>query len=166
MNLNMEGMIELEIILGRIDNRLLHGIVAAQWSPLSKCTRLMVIDDKVASDPILKESMRVAKPIGMSLSIITLETALKNFKAGKYEGQRIFAVAKKPRTFIELVNSGINIKKINIGGSAFLDDETIKLSNRAAASEKDIIDYKKLIESGTEVTIQYVPNDSEQKFNY
>lgn len=154
----------MEILLGRIDNRLLHGIVAAQWSPLSKCTRLMVIDDKVASNQILKESMRVAKPIGMSLSIITLETALKNFKAGKYEGQKIFAVAKKPETFISLVNVGVTIKKINIGGSAFLDDETIRLSKRAAASEEDIKEYKKLIEKGTEITIQYVPNDVEQQF--
>lgn len=154
----------MEIILGRIDNRLLHGIVAAQWSPLSKCTRLMVIDDKVASNPVLKESMRVAKPIGMSLSIITLETALKNFRAGKYESQRIFAVVKKPEIFMALVEAGVSIKKINIGGSAFLEDETIKLSNRAAASEQDIEYYKKIMQTGTEITIQYVPNDNEEPF--
>ena len=52
------------ITLARIDNRLLHGIVATQWAPISNCTRLMVIDDKVAADPVLKESMKLARPVG------------------------------------------------------------------------------------------------------
>ena len=74
----------MSITLGRIDYRLLHGIVATMWAPQSGAQRVMVIDDKVANDPIIKESMRLGKPAGMACSIITLETAIKNFKAGKY----------------------------------------------------------------------------------
>ena len=65
----------MSITLGRIDFRLLHGIVATMWAPQSGAQRVMVIDDKVANDPIIKESMRLGKPAGMACSIITLETA-------------------------------------------------------------------------------------------
>ena len=154
----------MEILFARIDNRLLHGIVAAQWAPILKCNRLMVIDDKVANDPILKESMRIAKPIGMSLSIITLDTAITNFKKGKYNGQKIFVVTKKPEILMKLLSNGIDIRKVNIGGSAFLDDEVVKLSKRAAASERDLEFYNIMKNKGIEIVIQYVPNDAEVKF--
>ena len=85
----------MSITLGRIDFRLLHGIVATMWAPQSGAQRVMVIDDKVANDPIIKESMRLGKPAGMACSIITLETAIKNFKAGKYDNHKVFVVTEQ-----------------------------------------------------------------------
>ena len=58
------------ISLARLDNRLLHGIVASQWTPKSGANRVMVIDDKTANTPMIKEAMRMGKPSGCSLSII------------------------------------------------------------------------------------------------
>ena len=37
----------MSITLGRIDFRLLHGIVATMWAPQSGAQRVMVIDDKL-----------------------------------------------------------------------------------------------------------------------
>ena len=46
----------MSITLGRIDYRLLHGIVATMAGPLkSGAQRVMVIDDKVANDLLLKK---------------------------------------------------------------------------------------------------------------
>ena len=80
------------ISLARLDNRLLHGIVASQWTPKSGANRVMVIDDKTANTPMLKEAMRIGKPSGVSLSIINRETAYTNFKNGKYNGQKVLYV--------------------------------------------------------------------------
>ena len=48
----------MAIVLTRIDNRLLHGVVATQWAPSTGCTRLMVIDNEVADDPQKKVHAR------------------------------------------------------------------------------------------------------------
>ena len=45
----------MSITLGRIDYRLLHGIVATMWAPQSGAQRVMVIDDKVANDLLLRK---------------------------------------------------------------------------------------------------------------
>ena len=74
----------MSIVLGRIDYRLLHGIVATMWAPQSGAQRVMVIDDKTANDPVIKESMRLGKPAGMACSIITLETAMENMIVTKF----------------------------------------------------------------------------------
>ena len=87
----------MSIIAARIDNRLLHGIVATQWVPEFRPQRLMVIDDIVANDPTKKAAMRMAKPSGVALSIINKETALTNYRAGKYDDHTIFIVARDPR---------------------------------------------------------------------
>ena len=75
----------MAIVLTRIDNRLLHGVVATQWAPSTNCTRLMVIDNEVANDPQKKETMKFGRPSGVNLSIINEETALTNFSNHKYD---------------------------------------------------------------------------------
>ena len=92
----------MSIVLGRVDYRLLHGIVATMWAPQSGAQRVMVIDDRTANDPIIKESMRLGKPAGMACSIITEETAMKNFKAGKYDDHKVFVVCEDPGVFLRL----------------------------------------------------------------
>lgn len=72
----------MSIVMSRVDNRLLHGIIVTQWAPMSKANRVMVIDDSVANNDIQKSSMRLARPAGMAVSIITEETAIANFKKG------------------------------------------------------------------------------------
>ena len=58
------------IVLARIDNRLLHGIVATQWAGRSGAQRIMIIDDTVANNELTKASMKLARPTGMAISII------------------------------------------------------------------------------------------------
>ena len=88
------------IVLARIDNRLLHGIVATQWAGRSGAQRIMIIDDTVANNELTKASMKLARPTGMAISIITEETALNNFKAGKYNDHTVFVLVKKPETLV------------------------------------------------------------------
>ena len=41
-----------EIVNVRIDDRLIHGQVAAVWSLVTKASRIMVVDDLVVKDPV------------------------------------------------------------------------------------------------------------------
>ena len=66
----------MSVVMARIDNRLLHGIIVTQWSPVSGATRVMVIDDKVAGAQAPTPPMRMARPAGTSVSSFSVETAL------------------------------------------------------------------------------------------
>ena len=141
----------MSIILGRVDYRLLHGIVATMWAPQSGAQRVMVIDDHTANDPIIKESMRLGKPAGMACSIITEETAINNFKAGKYDDHKVFVVCEDPNVFLRLEEeAGQKIPRIVIGITRDRDSGT-KVSSRASVKDEEKPIYKKLIENGTDV---------------
>ena len=151
------------IVLARIDNRLLHGIVATQWAGRSGAQRIMIIDDTVANNELTKASMKLARPTGMAISIITEETALNNFKAGKYNDHTVFVLVKKPETLVKLSEIGVKIPELVIGGTVkpAEGEEAVKLSQRAYAKPDDIEAYKKLKATGTKLYAQYVPADAE-----
>lgn len=151
------------IVLARIDNRLLHGIVATQWAGRSGAQRIMIIDDTVANNELTKASMKLARPTGMAISIITEETALNNFKAGKYNDHTVFVLVKRPETLVKLSEIGVKIPELVIGGTVkpAEGEEAVKLSQRAYAKPDDIKAYKKLKAAGTKLYAQYVPADAE-----
>lgn len=149
----------MSIILGRIDYRLLHGIVATMWAPQSGAQRVMVIDDKTANDPIIKESMRLGKPAGMACSIITEETAINNFKAGKYDSHKVFVVCENPEIFLHLQEAGQEIPRIVVGITRNNKTEGTPVSSRASILDSQKETYKKIIENGTKVDVQFTTTD-------
>ena len=150
------------IVLARIDNRLLHGIVATQWAGRSGAQRIMIIDDTVANNELTKVSMKLARPTGMAISIITEETALNNFKAGKYNDHTVFVLVKKPETLVKLTEIGVKVPELVVGGTVkpAEGEEAVKISQRAFAKPDDIEAYKKLKATGTKIYAQYVPADA------
>lgn len=156
----------MSIVLGRVDCRLLHGIVATMWAPQSGAQRVMVINDRTANDPIIKESMRLGKPAGMACSIITEETAMKNFKAGKYDDHKVFVVCEDPNVFLRLQEeAGQKIPRIVIGITRDRDAGT-KVSSRASVKDEEKPVYKKLIENGCEVDVQFTTTDKAVKLSH
>jgi len=148
--------------MSRIDNRLLHGIIVTQWAPMSKANRVMVIDDSVANDDIKKSSMRLARPAGMAVSIITEETAIANFRKGKYDREKVFLIVKEPETILHLIENGVEIDRLIVGGTVVKED-ALQLSSRAYASNKNVETYKELLASGMEIVTQFVPADKAQE---
>jgi PTS system mannose-specific IIB component len=150
------------VVLARIDNRLLHGIVATQWAGRSGAQRIMIIDDAVANNELTKASMKLARPTGMAISIITEEVALKNFKAGKYDDHKVFIIVKSPMTLTKLIDAGVKIPELVVGGTTkpAEGEQSVKLTQRAYANQEEIAAYKKIKESGTKLYGQFVPADS------
>lgn len=151
----------MSIVAARIDNRLLHGIVASQWVPQYRPQRLMVIDDEYANDPTKKAAMRMAKPSGVALSIISEETALANFTAGKYDDHTVFVVARAPQTIQHVIEAGHPVPELVVGGTvAPADGQTgTQVSRRAFIADGDLACYRAIAATGCKVFSQYIPAD-------
>lgn len=154
------------IILARVDQRLLHGIVVTEWTPLLRVSRVMVIDDEVANNEMSKASLKLSKPAGVNLSIIDTKTAIHNFSINKYNGQSIFLIVKEPDTLIKLLDNGVVIPKVNIG-IMFYKEGKEKLSNFVSIDMHEKEMFKEINKRGIPVKLQYVPSDNEEDFmNY
>lgn len=89
----MEELI-MSVILARVDQRLIHGLIVNQWAQALQVKRFMVVDDELSTNEAIKASMRMSKPAGTGMSIINTEKAITNFNAGKYDNQRVFVLGK------------------------------------------------------------------------
>lgn len=148
----------MAIVGARIDNRLLHGVVATSWAPDSNATRVMVIDDDVANNPQKKQAMKLGRPSGMAVSIITKQKALDHFKEHKYDRQRVFIVSQTPDVFLDLINQGEDIEQIVLGGTLTFDN-AIKVTNRAYIKPEQVKVYEELLKKGCNIISKYVPQD-------
>ena len=151
----------MSVVLARIDQRLIHGIVVTQWAGFTKAKRLMVVDDDISKDEVQKAAMRMSKPAGTGMSIIDTNTAITNFAAGKYDSHNVFLIVRPPQTLVDLAKGGVAIPKVNIG--IIFDvpgKQTVK--KMISVNEEEISALKELENLGVEVTFHFVPNDVEE----
>ncbi len=151
----------MSIVSARLDNRLLHGIVATQWAPVIGAQRIMVIDNHIANDPTLKSGMQMGKPAGTALSIINEEKAYANFKAGKYDGHSVFVICQDVKILHNLMEQGQKIPQIVVGGTVTPAEGTqaVQVNRRAYVTKEEEPLYRDLAASGSNIVVQYVVND-------
>ena len=151
------------VVLARIDQRLIHGLVVNQWAPALQVKRFMVVDDVLCNNDDIKASMRMAKPAGTGVSVISTETAITNFNAGKYDGQRVLVLVKEPETLIKLMEGGVEIPKVDLG-IMFNEDGREAVTKFIALNDKERADLQTIKDKGIPVVIQYVPTDAEEAY--
>ena len=151
------------VVLARIDQRLIHGLVVNQWAPALQVKRFMVVDDVLCNNDDIKASMRMAKPAGTGVSVISTETAITNFKAGKYDGPRVLILGKEPETLIKLMEGGVEIPKVDLG-IMFNEDGREAVTKFIALNDKERADLQTIKDKGVPVVIQYVPTDAEEAY--
>lgn len=122
------------IALSRVDERLIHGQVAFAWTFQYKADAIVVVDAPSANDKMSKSLLEMACPRTMKCFVLDEEKSIALLK--KYPNKKFFLVAKHPKTFLTLIENGIEMKSVNIGGiyykegrqqvtnTVFLDDET------------------------------------------
>ena len=138
----------------RIDGRLIHGQVANLWTTKLGVTRIMVIDDKVAASDIEKSGLKLARPAGIDLSVLSEKVAADHIKRGGYDS---------PQVLLDLVNDGVKLETINVGNMS-QTDETTQITNSINVVQDDVDAFKALHEKGIKITQQMVPGDQANDF--
>ena len=98
------------ILLTRIDNRLVHGQVGVTWTSTIGANLLVVVDDVVANDDIQQKLMGItAETYGFGIRFFTIEKTINVIgKAAPH--QKIFLICRTPQTVRKLVEGGIDRK--------------------------------------------------------
>lgn len=147
----------------RVDERLIHGQVATGWTNKLKSQRIMVIDNKVIKNDIDKMALKMACPPNCKLSILSIETAIKNLLSDKYEDERIFIVCKEPKYFLELLKAGIKFTELILGNISGKEDSKM-LRRSVYVNEKQKIDLDSICDYGVTIGLQMTPADTWENY--
>ena len=149
----------MKIALARIDDRLIHGQVVTIWSKETKCQRIIVCNDDVANDEIRRTLLTQVAPPGVQSSVVGIDKAIRVINNPKYENDIVLLLFTNPTDVLRLVEAGIDIKTVNIGGMSFKEGKT-QLTAAVSVNDEDIKSFKALNDKNIELEIRKVASDS------
>jgi len=152
----------MKIGLARIDDRLIHGQVATRWTKETNVNRIIVISDEVAADTVRKTLLTQVAPPGVTAHVVDVAKAIRVYDNPKYAGDRVMLLFTNPTDVVRVVEGGVKISTVNIGGMAFKQGKT-QVTNAVSVDQKDIEAFKTLNGKGIELEVRKVSSDSRLK---
>lgn len=150
---NLTGNMNISLL--RIDDRLIHGQVATSWAKAVKCEAIFAVNDDVANDELRRELLLQIVPPGLKGYVIPVEKAIKVYHNPKYAGKNILWLITKPADALRLIEGGVKIDKINVGGMTYKDGNKM-LSDAVTVGKADVEAFHKLLDLGVDLSMQKV----------
>jgi PTS system mannose-specific IIB component len=148
--------------LARIDDRLIHGQVATRWTKETNVKRIIVVSDEVAADKVRSTLLTQVAPPGVTAHVVDIAKMLRVYNNPKYAGERVMLLFTNPTDVERIVEGGVKITSVNIGGMAFRQGKT-QVNNAISVDEKDIEAFNKLNARGIELEARKVSTDQKLK---
>ncbi|MFC0138869.1 PTS mannose transporter subunit IIAB [Erwinia mallotivora] len=152
----------MKIGLARIDDRLIHGQVATRWTKETNVSRIIVVSDEVAADKVRKSLLTQVAPPGVTAHVVDVAKMVRVWNNPKYASDRVMLLFTNPGDVERLVEEGVKITTVNIGGMAFRQGKT-QVNNAVSVDEKDIAAFRKLNDRGIELEVRKVSSDQRLK---
>ena len=144
------------IRLIRVDDRLIHGQVMTAWIKNRKANQVVIIDDDVANDEYMIDVLEMAIPEEIAIGIFTKEDGVLFFSQGLDEPTIL--LVKGPEALNYLVDHGITIDEVDVGGMGARNDRSVLYKNISTSAQENE-EFKQLLEKNVNVFIQVMPQD-------
>jgi len=149
--------------LVRIDDRLIHGQVVAVWLRAVGADRIVIVDDRTAHDPFMKDVMTLAAPNGVAVEVCDVAEGIKRAAEIAGTSENAFVLMRSPITALRLRQAGVPFDVLNVGGlGAGVGRRT--LYKNISASEEELQAMRDLEAMGTRVEIRIVADDRAVSF--
>lgn len=145
------------ILLTRIDNRLIHGQVGMTWTNWLGANLVLVADDELAADKTQQALMDMAIAGEAESRYFTLQKTIDVIHKAASR-QKIFIVVRTPQSALKLVEGGVPIDKINVGNLHYAEGKK-QVSKVISVTEDDIRCFQELEKRGIPCTAQGTPDD-------
>lgn len=153
------------ILLTRVDNRLIHGQVAVGWTNYARANMILVINDEVANDSLQQSLMDMAVSDGIETRYFTVEEAIKKIPHAS-NNQKLFIIVRNLQDVLNLIEGGVEIKEINIGNLHYEEGKR-QITKSVSINDDDEKIIKKINEQGIELIVRRVPEErGESILNY
>ncbi|WP_087025099.1 PTS N-acetylgalactosamine transporter subunit IIB [Thaumasiovibrio subtropicus] len=145
------------IVLSRIDERLVHGQVGVQWVGFAGANIIVVANDEVAEDSIQQNLMEMVLAEGIAIRFWSIQKVIDNIHKAS-DRQKILLVAKTPADFLKMVEGGVPIEEINVGNMHFVEGRK-QIHKTVSVNDEDIASFEQLKARNVKCNVQGVPTE-------
>ena len=148
---------DLNIVLVRVDSRLVHGQILEAWVPFAKAQCIIVVDDKVAGDSFFETVIRMAVPSDMEVIIASVDDFVQDYTFTHGSGKKTIVLFSNVADACEAFNRGFRFDRLNIG-NVYNNEYKVCCSSSVFLCEDEITTLERLLkETGVFVELQRVP---------
>lgn len=147
-----------EIVLARIDDRLIHGQVVTAWVKQTNATRIVIADDPLTGDAFMQRLLKAVAPPGMAVDIFTVDAAADFLLEEPSSGEKIIVLVKTPQAMEGLIDKGIAVDKVILGGIGAAEGRK-RFNKNVSASPEEVESIKQILNKGVDMFYQLVPSE-------
>lgn len=138
-----------QVVLLRIDDRLLHGQIGKFWLKEVGADLIVVANDDISNDKNAQKLMDLTCPIGKNSYYFSLAEAGSKIDSIE-EGKDALVIVESPKDALSLIKAGLKIDSINLGNmrntgnkdkineTVYVDDEDRKYLKEILATHKNL----------------------------
>lgn len=152
------------IVLCRIDDRLIHGQVVTSWVKQTGGNKIIIVDDVLSKDVFMQKVLKAAAPPEVKVEVLNIVDATDVLKEEPVYGEKIIILVKVPQTLETLIESGVELPKIILGGMGAKEGRK-KFNRNVSAGIEEVDSMKRIIEGGTQIYYQLVPTEAAVNVN-
>ena len=145
------------IVLARVDDRLIHGEVITGWIPAYKVNRIYIVDDAVSQDLFAKRVLQATAPKYLHCFVYSVEAAAEKLTMQGSPKERLLILVKTPLTFLRLKEKGVPLDEVNLGGVGPEEGRPPFFKN-VSFSREEVLACAALMNDGCKVYFQLVPD--------
>ncbi|MDT7889274.1 MAG: PTS sugar transporter subunit IIB [Desulfurococcales archaeon] len=141
----------------RIDDRFIHGQVTAAWIKKIGSLSVWVVNDKIASNPVLKQLQLTLAPPGIQVDVLNIKDAAEKLKNAEILGKTLILV-EKPQDVLALLDMAeATVEFINLGQMGWKEGRVRveKTLNIGGEDKKALLE---LLSRGIKLLYQQLPD--------
>ncbi len=149
----------MDLLLARIDDRLIHGQVVVGWVRALNIERLVVANDSIAANAMQRTLMEMAVPSGLKVSLCTIQEAADVTRG--IGSEKTLLLFSNPQDALAFTRAGGKTSSINVGGMHFCNGKR-QVCPIVCVDERDVQAFRELKSLGMELEVRAVPGDTRE----
>lgn len=149
------------IVLCRIDSRLIHGQVVTKWVGQSQANRIAVVSDELEADPFMKSIYLMAAPPNVKVDCYGNQSFAAVWRENQLGEGNVLVLFPNLASVQQAVVDGFDVKNIQVGGLGGGPNRKAVFQN-ITLDEADVAILRDLQQRGVTVFFQTIPEDKPQ----
>lgn len=151
------------IVLSRIDSRLIHGQVITKWMKQLNATHILIIDEALSKDPFMAKIYKMAAPPSCKVAIMPVKEAVEALK--KNEGtSRMLILFKDVATALQCWQEGLALKQLQVGGLVGAPGRKV-VYHSITLNQQEAEQLTTMQKGGIDVIFQTIPENNPGKLD-
>ena len=153
----------MSLVLVRVDCRLIHGQVVETWVPHTGANCLLVANDDLVDNEILKSVMEMAVPPGIHVVFSRVEEVRGVLSEIERKGEKAILLCATFGDALEIFHRGVRFSTLNIGNLHYAAGK-VEIAPSVYFTQEDFEAVHCLSHLGVAVTVKATPFEAGTSF--